>query len=153
MYRITTLRNEWMKLAYNIAKQHYAVGNWNKKTTPVAVIVSSNGKYISHGSCADGKHAILGTCKRLETKGSDYSDCPYCHEFEHAERKAVDAAGVEPLLGAVMYLYGHYRVCEHCLNLLNSRGIVTIYLLEDAHTLFDRHNANTVIGKPSQFIV
>lgn len=151
--RTVTLQNEWMKLAYNIAKQHYVINNWNLKTTPVAVIVGQDGRYISHGSCADGRHAIHGFCNRLEVAGSSYENCMFCHEVQHAERLAIEAAGDKPLIGASIYIYGHYKVCEHCLKLLHFHGITQIYILENAHVLFDRHNPNTVLGKPEQFNV
>jgi len=151
-YKYVTLENEYMRLAYKLAKNLYMVRYWNKKTTPVAIIVK-DGMYISHGVCADGRHAIEGTCNRLEEKGTSYDTCRNCKEEEHAEQKAlIDAKDVN-LRGAVLYVYGHYHICDVCAKALNVRGIDTCYLLENATELFDRHHANTVLGTSRQFLV
>lgn len=147
--------NKWMRLAYLIAKDFYKIKKWNKKTTPVAILVSEQGEYISHGLCADGLHAVEGHCDRLETKGSPYSACKWCHHSEHAERKALEQAfklGIEPH-NASIYIYGHYKVCDSCMYELQKYGINTIYILENAEELFDRHNPNTVLDTLNQFAI
>lgn len=154
-YNRVSLENPWMRLAYNIAKGFYWVRGWNLKTTPVAVIVSPSGQYLGHGACADGMHAIKGTCNRLEEKGTSYDTCPYCHEDEHAEKRALKAAlSKQPyLIGSSIYIYGHYKVCDHCIQELHRNGIYHIYILENAEVLFDRHHKDTVLGTPKQFIM
>lgn len=151
-YEYVNIENDWMKLAYKLAKNLYMQKKWNLKTSPVAIIVK-DGKFVSHGICADGNHAIEGKCDRLETKGTSYDNCKYCMESEHAERKALQEGYDQDLNDAHIYVYGHYKLCDSCIAALNARGIYKCFLLENASELFDRHHANTVIGKPTQFSV
>lgn len=150
-YKKVNMRNEWMRLGYSIAKDLYAIGNWNMKTTPVAIIVSPSGKYVSHGVTADGKHAIYGTCNRLGKRGSPYSSCQWCNHYEHAEIKALNKTDA-CLLNHHIYIYGHYKSCDNCIKELHRRGIYKIHILENAEVLFDRHNKDTVLGSEKQFL-
>lgn len=150
-YEYVGLENQWMLLAYNTAKALYQIKKWNKKTTPVAVIVSKSGQYLAHAACSNGLHPIKGTCKRLNKPGSDYSECPACQEQNHAERLALLQCYDLDLTGAIVYLYGHYHLCKSCLKALADRGVNDIVLLENCEVLFDRHNSDTVINKKNQF--
>lgn len=150
--RTVSLENPWMRLAYFIAKDFYLIHRWNKKTIPVAVIVSPGGRYISHGVCSNGMHAVLGHCNRLDEKGTPYHTCEHCAADQHAEIKALQKASMF-LAGSSIYIYGHYKVCDTCIKELHKRGVFKIYFLEDCETLFDRHNPNTVLGTENQFML
>lgn len=150
-YQHVSLDNEWMRLAYTVAKSLYEVKNWNKKTTPVAVIVSKDNKFLSYAACANGAHAINGSCNRLTTRGSSYDNCEYCQEQNHAERLALKKCSDMDLSGCTIYLYGHYHMCTTCLQALDNRGIKKAVLLKDASVLFNRHKKGTVIGTKNQF--
>ncbi len=149
-YSYTTLDNEYMKLAYKLGKNLYMIKKWNLKTIPVAVLVK-DGKYVAHGICSDGKHAIEGHCNRLETKGTAYDTCPHCRESEHAEQKALQDAYDKNVQGAVVYMYGMYKLCPTCTEALEARGITECVFLENAEVLFDRHHPDTVLGTNKQF--
>lgn len=151
-YEYVNLENQFMRLAYKLAKNLYMVKKWNLKTTPVAVLVK-NGEYINHGVCADGAHAINGHCDRLGEAGTSYGNCKHCAEEEHAERKALQAAYDKDLQGSEVYVYGHYKMCDHCIAALKARGVTRFVLLENASTLFDRHHPQTVLGTENQFLI
>lgn len=151
-YEYVSLDNEWMRLAYKLAKNLYFINKWNLKTTPVAIIVKNN-RYITHGICADGAHPLQAKCDRLDTKGSSYETCEYCREDQHAERKALQEAYDKDLAGAIIYVYGHYKLCDSCIKALNERGIFSCVLLENSKILFDRHDPDTVLGTEKQFLI
>lgn len=155
-----TISNPWMWLAYLIAKDFYKIHLWNKKTIPVAVLISATGEYISHGICSNGMHAVLGHCNRIEEKGTPYHLCEHCATDQHAEVKAIENASfrfsglnILPTKDATMYIYGHYKTCDSCYTLLEMAGIKKVVFLENAEVLFDRHNPNTVIGTAKQFML
>src|SRR5690606_12134072 len=151
-YKYVSLEDSFMRQAYEMAKTLYKVKSWNIKTTTVAIIVQK-GKVISVGICADGQHAIQGYCGRLEESGLPYSSCEFCKEEQHAERKALKAAYDKDLIDAIIYVYGHYKLCISCVKALNERGIYECVLLENSHILFDRHHPSTVLGTPNQFLI
>lgn len=152
-YKYVGLDNEWMRQAYDIAKELYNHKKWNLKTTPVAVIVDINGKFVSQGASANGKHALLGHCDRLGKAGTDYSKCKHCAHDQHAELYALKNANKTKLTGATIYLYGHYKMCDNCIKVLSREGIYKCVLLKDCEKLFDRHNVNTILGTNRQFVV
>ncbi len=149
-YEYVDLNDKYMSVAYTYGKRIYMQHNWNHKTIPIAIIVK-DGKYISKGICSDGGHAKEGRCDRLKEAGTDYDSCPHCKEEEHAERKALIAAYDKDLNGAVIYVYGHYKLCSECILALNARGITKCILLENSDILFNRHDKRTVLGTPDQF--
>jgi len=152
-YNYVDIYNSWMHVAYNMAKSLYLVNKWNLKTTPVSVLVSKDGSFISMGISADGAHPIQAKCSRLEEKGLPYTECQFCVEEEHSERKALRKAYDKDLTGAKIYVYGHYKLCESCTKALLDRGVTAFYLLENADVLFDRHHPDTVLGTDKQFLI
>ncbi len=151
-YHYVDINDKFISIAYIYAKNLYLQYKWNSKTIPVCLIIK-DGKFISKGICSDGGHAIDGKCDRLKEAGTPYEMCKHCKEEEHAERKALMNAYDQDLTGAIIYLYGHYILCEECIKALNARGIFDCYLLENSAVLFDRHNKDTVLGKSKQFDV
>lgn len=150
-YQYVSLNNEYMRMAYLQAKKLYKHGKWNKKTTPVAIIVLHGG-FVAKGIAANGRHALFAKCSRLGEKNTPYDDCNWCIESQHAERYALNAAGKIDLKGGKIYLYGHYRFCDACLRALEDRGIYDYFLLKNSETLFDRHKPGTILGTDQQFI-
>lgn len=152
-YSYVDIHNTWMRVAYNFAKGLYEINKWNLKTTPVAILVSKDGSFISMGVCADGAHPIQAKCGRLASSGQPYTNCEFCAEEQHAERKALRKAYDKDLTRAKIYVYGHYKLCDSCVKALCDRGIDTFYLLENADVLFNRHHPDTVLGTNKQFEV
>lgn len=152
IYRYVGIDNLAMHFAYMRAKELYMHRRWNKKTTPVAVIMKNN-EPISWAASANGAHAIEGKCYRLNKRGSDYSECGWCSEDNHAEQIALRRAKEQnqSVHGCDLYLYGHWHMCETCRKALKEAGIENLFLLENAAVLFDRHHPKTVIGKEEQF--
>lgn len=152
-YEKVSLKNIYMKAAYNEAKKLYLYKQWNLKTTPVAAIVK-NEKIISIGACANGAHAITGFCERLNKPGSSYDECENCKNDQHAEIIALKKISENfNLFKAKVFLYGHYKCCDGCIKNLNNKGINECYLLNNSEILFDRHNSKTVLGTDKQFII
>lgn len=149
-YNYVDLNDKFMSIAYTYAKRIYLEYKWNQKTIPVCLIVKDD-KFVSKGICSDGGHAKDGTCSRLKESGLPYDACKHCKEEEHAERKALAAAYDQDLTGAVLYLYGHYKLCPSCIEALNARGITECYLLKNSEALFNRHLKSSVLGTPEQF--
>jgi len=151
-YEYVDLNDKFMSIAYTYAKRIYLQYNWNHKTIPVAIIVKDD-KFISKGICSDGGHAKDGFCNRLKEAGTSYDSCPHCKEEEHAERKALIAAYDQDLTGAMIVVYGHYKLCSECILALNSRGIYKCSVLKESEILFNRHDKRTVLGTDNQFTV
>lgn len=142
--------NLYMKIAYQLAKCLYLTNKWNLKTTPICIIVKNNA-IISIGISGNGMHPLTGKCDRIDKPGSDYSLCKYCQEDEHAEIRAISELKTDPK-GARCYLYGHYHACTNCIAKLEDIGIRDMVLLDNSDILFNRHNPETVIGSPDQFM-
>ncbi len=148
-YTHVTLSNRYMRAAYEVAKGFYNVKKWNKKTTPVCLLVRS-GRILSIGVSGAGMHAVLGHCDREGKPGSKYSECVYCQENQHAEMRALSELKTDPR-GAKCYLYGHHHACMNCVSRLVDMGIDEVVLLKGSKVLFDRHAEGTAIGTPRQF--
>jgi len=141
--------DKFMKAAYQIAKGYYAVNGWNKKTTPVCILVKGK-KIISIGVSGNGMHPILAHCDRENHPGSPYSHCKYCSNDQHAEIRAISELKTDAY-GAVAYLYGHHHLCSNCESELVKIGVRTVFFLQKSDKLFDRHHLKTVIGWKKQF--
>lgn len=152
-YRHVGIGDPNMRMAYDIARAFYRYRGWNLKTTPVAVI-AKGGRVLSVGVSGDGMHAMLGECARLDLPGSPYGLCEWCREEKHAEHDALlrlDPALAAEARGATCYLYGHWRMCDGCVESLRIAGVTDLALLSHSRILFDRHDPETVIGRPEQF--
>ncbi len=143
--------NQYMTFARDIARACYKVWGWDKKTQPVAVIVQKE-EIVSWAIAADGMHALNRVCDREMDKGSDYDACEWCRPAMHAEALAVSRAGTS-LGGATCYVWGHYKMCDHCVLLLNKAGIKSLVLMKDSEILFNRHRAGSLVGRPEKFLI
>ena len=95
-----------------------------------AVIMDRNGKI------AVGENRIynddVDICPRL--KGENYEKCTsVCKQKGHAEIMAIkDAKDKElELEGSILYLMGHYRICDNCESACKEVGINNIIILGD----------------------
>lgn len=141
-----------MTFARDVARALYKVWGWNGKTTPVCVLVDRDQNVVSWAAAADGMHPLNRHCDRLMTRGTSYDECEWCSPERHAEALALLRCDVSLKKGTA-YLWGHFRMCSHCRELLESAGVRRFVLLEDADRLFDRHKAGNLIGRPEQFLL
>jgi len=152
-YQYVDIEHPIMQLAFHIGKHLYKLYKWNKKAVPIAIIVSKEGVLLSSGVSAFGRHMVAKKCRRLKTRGTQYSSCPNCAEHLHAEQLAlreIERLQKDPIGGAV-YLFGHWKMCDSCIAACRNAGITDFFLLKNSEIYFDRHHEKTLIGKPSQY--
>jgi deoxycytidylate deaminase len=73
--------------------------------------------------------------------GQGYELCKnICQQTGHSEPSAINNAtknGYETN-GADLYLYGHWWCCQQCWDSMIAGGIKNVFLLENAHIIFNR---------------
>jgi len=92
-------------------------------------IVEKNGKFwIGSNSCRRPQK----TCPRGDmASGVGYELCKdICDQTDHAEVNAIKAAG-RNAEGAILYLFGHTRICDECRKFSILRGIKKIVINEN----------------------
>ena len=151
-YEYVSQSEQHMTFARDVARSLYKVWGWNQKTTPVCVLVDKDLNIVSWAAAADGMHPLQRHCDRTMSPGSSYNDCEWCIPEKHAEALALLRTDVR-LKGGTAYLWGHYKMCVHCVDLLRYAGVKRFVLLEEAATLFDRHKPGNMIGRPEQFLL
>ncbi len=150
MYRQVGIDNQFMRLAYEVAKALYLLKRYNRKALPVAVLVR-HGKVVNVAAAGWGMHQAEGFCTREDIglhDGEGYERCPYCAPGSHAERlvcEGVDAQGCD------VYVYGHFYFCEPCQEALNRAGVKDWYVLDNSQMLFNKKDPGCVINKVGQF--
>ncbi len=134
-----SMDNRNMQEAFKLAQ-----ANAFEHMTVTASVVVKDGKVIGKGINGDGWHQREGRCERAgkDGVGKDYEDCPGCESKNHSERVAIRFAQEtnDDLSAAELYMYGHWWLCEPCMQAASEAGIKTMFLLEDAKPLFDRNN-------------
>ncbi len=123
------------------------------KNHPTGAVLVKEGTIIGRAANQAGfkKHTLIrfhekGWCVRrcLKVKsGTRYWLCPGCASHEnHAEALAVKDAiknvGREEVVGADLYLYGHWWCCKPCWDAMIGGGIRNVYLLDHSRELFDK---------------
>ena len=94
-----------------------------------------------------------GLCIRRIFKipsGQKYWLCPGCAKNRHhAEARAVnDALSKQAsIVGADLYLYGHWWCCKPCWDKMIEAGVRDVFLLEGSEILFDINNPQNIMGK------
>lgn len=112
-------------------------------TFPVGIVLVRDGQVLARAgngfNQGPQKHLcprILAGCKT----GEGYDLC-HLHDAEgHSEpmlMKAANEVGISTV-GADVYMYGHWWMCESCWKVLIDAGIRDAYLVEDAHELFTK---------------
>lgn len=75
------------------------------------------------------------------SSGQKYWLCPGCASFRHhAERRAIEDAKKNNhfIIGADLYLYGHWWCCKPCWDIIIKSGIRNVYLVDNANILFKK---------------
>ena len=123
----------------------------DKNHSTGAVVVKGGviiGRAANHAGFKHPKFIALharGWCIRRKLKvksGTKYWLCPGCStHVDHAEsgavRDAISKAGTEAVIGADLYLYGHWWCCKPCWDAMIEAGIRDVYLLEKSWELFN----------------
>lgn len=106
----------------------------------VGVVIVSGDKILARGANAGGQGGGPHDCERLKRgcqSGQGYEFCVKCQPQSHAEqltvRRLKEAFVDRPLpTDLVAYMWGHWWACQGCWEKLQSVGIRTLYLSEEA---------------------
>ena len=123
------------------------------------VIVSEEGKVLSRAGNGNGYHELhlksrghIKGCKRkvimeamknrepeINHEDIAYDLCPGCHTDYHAEAKAINHCENKiHLIGASIYMYGHYWCCKDCWEKIKKSGIKDVFLPDTYKKFQDR---------------
>lgn len=131
--------------------KRFSIQNSTDKHHPTGAVVVKNKEILGFGanqSVFKNKYFLKkhgeGFCIRKFLKiksGEKYWLCPGCVTNDgHAEANAVKMAvlkhGKEGVLGADLYLWGHWWCCKPCWDKMREAGIKNVYLLEKSEILF-----------------
>ncbi|MFA6160532.1 MAG: deaminase [Parcubacteria group bacterium] len=121
------------------------------KWHPTGAVIVKDGKILGGGANQSGfknPHLIEahanGWCVRKWFKaksGTKYWLCPGCstnkkHAENMAVRDAVKKTSAKEVIGADLYLYGHWWCCKECWDGMIGAGIKNVYLVQDAWNIF-----------------
>lgn len=108
---------------------------------PIGCVVVKNGEVIGFGANGSDYHEKYG-CERKRLNiptGEGYELCEGCHPKNHAEQTAIanvqkkfGEKSKEVLVGADVYLWGHWWCCHSCWGVMISVGIGRVFLWEKA---------------------
>ena len=95
---------------------------------------TANGEIIGVGANGSKLHVKSG-CERKRRgskSGEDYDLCEGCQPHNHAEQKAIADAikngNQEKMVGATLFLWGHWWACPSCCEKMEAAGIVDVIL-------------------------
>jgi len=107
---------------------------------PTAAILVKDGRVVAKSRNGSIHKTFCPRVCLNSPSGQEYEYCPnHCHGRNHAEattvRKAKEA-GIDTT-GADLYLAGHWWACKSCWDSMIEGKINDLFLVEDAHTLYD----------------
>ncbi len=123
-------------------------------TYPVGVAVVRDGEVLLTVGNGYNLGKQVHVCPRIVLEcptGTGYDLCTLHDSPGHAEAMAVKVAaekGID-IVGADVYMYGHWWACEPCWNALIAAGIRDVYVTADAHDRFSRDKVYAETLKPS----
>ena len=101
------------------------------KVTTTCLIVLPHGGPIFMGQNLCEKPQNKCPRGKMPT-GTGYDLCiSACGQIGHAEKVALKAAAGHDLNGAVLYLHGHYYICEDCQEAINLAGIKKVVIIKE----------------------
>jgi deoxycytidylate deaminase len=117
----------------------------------VGAIIFKDNKIIGYGANGSDYHELHG-CERKHLgsrTGEDYHLCPGCDPRNHAELRAITCARTSrhDIIGASMYIWGHWWACESCWNAIIGAGIQNVYFPTRSEILFNRDHPENVIAR------
>lgn len=146
IYEYVGPENQWMQMAREYAREHSL-----DTTMPGAVVIVRNGEVIGIGANGSTYHDEYG-CERVRQNvpsGQRYELCEGCHPKNHSEPSALRDAQERgnDVVGASVYLWGHWWCCESCWQHMKDANVAHVYLLEDSDTLFNKDAPGNVVGR------
>ena len=133
------------------AAKHSAFIHSRTYTFPIGAVIVSHNVIVSESGNGNGYHEAhtespghKGGCIRryiseqLEisgkpklASGEGFDLCPGCNPNAHAEARVIsEARDQNTLVGATLYLYGHWWCCEDCWSAIRTAGITRVCLVE-----------------------
>ena len=108
-------------------KNHKLKGKCKKQTT-LAIVVNGDKYFIGSNSCNEPQD----TCPRDGMKtGVGYELCKdVCGQKNHAEVDVIKKSG-KYAKGGILFLVGHYYLCDNCKNKVREAGIKKIIVVDD----------------------
>ena len=109
---------------------------------PTGAIILLDGKIVGQGANGSNFHKQIG-CPRKWVKaktGTMYWLCKGCSPKNHAEQRAIKDSGKThtSIIGADIYLWGHWWCCESCWTNMMKAGIKNVHLSEEAQHHFKK---------------
>jgi deoxycytidylate deaminase len=147
-YKFVDIKNPFMQAAM-LASKELAFDTGINVLAPIGLVLVKDGKVLLRTMAGSDYHQKFG-CERqkLGIVNGEYEQCPGCSNKIHAEQNAIRQAQDNniDITGADAYLFGHFWYCEPCCKALAEKGIVNLYLLDDANLYFDRSLATCKRG-------
>jgi len=99
------------------------------KQTTIAVIAKDGKYWVGVNSCVNPQES----CPRGDMpSGRGYELCDdICKQTGHAETNAIKAAGKKNCKDAILYLFGHDRVCNDCALAALKAGIKKLFIVNE----------------------
>jgi len=137
--------NEFIQAAKKFAKN-----NSLDKTMPNSSVIVRDGKVIAQGANGSTYHDTH-QCERIKQNiptGQGYELCEGCHPKNHGESSAINNAKENNIniVGADLYLWGHWWCCEPCWNAMIEAGIKDVYLMENSNIFFNKSEPGNIVG-------
>lgn len=111
---------------------------------PVGAVLVRDGQVLARaGNGYNRGKEFVHVCPRVVLEcpsGTGYDLCTHHDSSGHAEPQlmaAARSAQIDPF-GCDVYLYGHWWCCEPCWSAMIKAGIRDVYLLKNAHHVFER---------------
>lgn len=136
LYEYVDAKNPYMIEAY---KEACKSGCGSRQ---VGSVIVKEGKIIARGHNSGNREPA--PCPRVEQNlpsGIGYELCPHCGESDlmcHAEADTIKNAEIfgADTSGGELYLFGHWWACAPCWKKALAAGIMKIYLVYEAATIF-----------------
>lgn len=131
------LSNVYMTEAKRVAESQPP----SKQPFKVGVVLVKDGQIIGFAHNANAYHEEQG-CERRKLgipSGQQHELCPGCNPQEHSEPRAIQMAKDDghDVVGADLYMYGHYYACDSCAKTVIAHKIARYYVVENAMALFE----------------
>ncbi len=161
-YNFLEEENVFIQLAKKAAVDHSLTSVF-----PIGIVAVKDGEVVAEAGNGNGYHEknlenfghrkgcvrrFLNDERERQGKpkfqgGEGFEHCRGCHVDSHAEanliKNAIEAGNLEKLVGAEVYMYGHFWCCKACWEKLLRAGVKKVYLPENA----ERFNKKVEIAK------
>jgi deoxycytidylate deaminase len=137
--------NPFMQMA-----KKFAFENSLDRVMPTSSVIVMGENVLGTGANGSDYHEN-NVCERVRQNiptGQGYELCEGCHPKNHSESKAVSDAKSKghDVVGADLYLWGHWWCCEPCWKSMIDAGIKNVFLLENSEVLFNKESPDNIVG-------